>query len=361
MCALILPAANGMADPNAGDKSGAVADEESPGVKRHQGTQPYTDPSDGGAFRCDKSIVAGGISVRPSSIVIADGVWSLLVKAKDLDDAEMLKLRIGSTDHLRVLAVRTTDSTAVLTFRYETAESDTEAFVRFPDGELRQLISLDAHGLTPDRYNEGRIRVRTRYGALRYPPGAEERTLQELEGTDESLLALMYETGCLSVRKHKYMDTEDPSRADTLRFAERGISLDGYSAGFRIYSFHYSPDFSERAMSLIFAPHPAVAYSGVSGKFIQHGTYSPCNLPYHQGQWDCRHGVETLTAHMWSRGGHGQCRPCRRDPHQGRDDGRREAHGKPDSEWKRRAPSILDTADFGRKLPASARSERCPV
>ncbi len=139
VCVLILPAANGMADPHAGDITGEFADAESPGVKRHQGSQLYTDPTDGGAFRCDKSIVAGGIAVRPSSIVIGDGVWSLLVKARDLDAAERVKLCIGSADHLPALAVRTTDSTAVLTFRYQPAESDAAAFVLFPDGELRRL------------------------------------------------------------------------------------------------------------------------------------------------------------------------------------------------------------------------------
>ena len=85
MCALILPAAKAAAGPNVGGMTGEVADPDSPGVTSHLGSQPYTNPSDGGAFRCDKFLVAGGISVRPSSIVIADGVWSLLVKAKDLD------------------------------------------------------------------------------------------------------------------------------------------------------------------------------------------------------------------------------------------------------------------------------------
>ncbi len=231
----------------------------------------------------------GDVWVQPSGIVIADGVWSFLVKTRALHAVSGMGLRIGSTDYSPTLVVETTDSTAVVTFRHEAATSELSAHLRFPGGELAELRVLDGPGHKHERWRKGSISVVSRYGAIRYPPHARERSLDELEGTDESLLVLFRQIGCQSVTKSLYDQTEDPSPEDSLISVRQGVPVKSRALD-RSYRILINPEFSERALAFFIGDHPAIEHASVSYMGTQY-SYTPPN-DWYEYQWYCRHQMD---------------------------------------------------------------------
>jgi len=298
---LFLSAPSALAGPHAGGTLLLRAD---PGVQYSAG-EADGGGSEGGLLSAD-----GEVWVKPSGIMIVDGVWSFLVKTRALHAVSGMRLRIGSTDYSPTLAVETTDSTAVLTFRYEAAGSDTAAFVRLPDGELLQLEILDsAHARTRDQI-EGVISIGTVVGAINYPLGARERTLNELEGTDESLLTLLKQLGCNKVSKYEYMKPETLSREDSLRYNVHFLRLRASQR--RGYNAYVDPQFSERAVAFILSDNPMVEYAVLATPFRQfgrHDPYAPPN-PCFPHQWNAMHSINhghfgTGVDYVWGSGGRG--------------------------------------------------------
>jgi hypothetical protein len=181
------------------------------------------------------------------------GCWTFLTHCIDESDIETMELQLDGHRYVPVTIQRTSPYSRLWTFEFPPSSTArvAQVSVRDQDGTATEYpISVieNRSEYTSGPHWEGSIGVISDQGLLGYEPGAEQRTVQELD-PEPDLLAALQLLGIASVRKLQFAEDETPP-AD--RRDSRGRPAPtAVPRLWRAYYFDFDPAHCEQAIAEI--------------------------------------------------------------------------------------------------------------
>ncbi|MBU1702325.1 MAG: S8 family serine peptidase, partial [Candidatus Eisenbacteria bacterium] len=236
-------------------------------------------------------------TIFPEVIDTMVGCWSFVCNSNGDSHVENMALIIDGEEYSPTSIIHSETYTTLWNFDFPKHTSPKAAVLRIncsgsQDTERNLEIVYDSTGILPAAaIIQGRVSIHVRPGHLKYTPGAQYRTLPELSGSDDDLMARLAQLGVYKIRKTLFWESDIPVPIST----DNGDIMPDSSL-FRSYVIDLDPALCEQAVAQVLSRLPAIIDASVT---LSEEEFLVCDGeigdPHYDDQWNLMSPEDSVT------------------------------------------------------------------